>query len=152
MKKYLWAVSTAVLLAPNIALSSNEQNNVQATESNLQSSESQEQSKSVSLYSLRATSFIGADVKNYQGEAIGEVKDLVVSRDENQVLAVLDVGGFLNMGEHRVAIPLAELRIYNGGADVRANKTEAQLKSMQEFDYGKPYHTSRVSSEISTIN
>jgi hypothetical protein len=54
---------------------------------------------------------------------------------------VLDVGGFLGMGTHAVAVPLDELQVFRDeGADLRIYLpwTQAQLEALPEFDENDP--------------
>lgn len=50
--------------------------------------------------------------------------------------AVLDVGGFLGMGEHRVAVPMDDLKLYSMGTDVRVYLpwTKEQLEAQPSYD------------------
>lgn len=58
---------------------------------------------------LRASEFVGLtgyDVVNQEGENLGEVQDLVFDLEQGVVsYALMDVGGFLGVGENTVAIP-----------------------------------------------
>jgi sporulation protein YlmC with PRC-barrel domain len=47
-------------------------------------------------------------VKNEQGERIGKIEDVIVSPDGKVTMAVLEVGGFLGIGDRRVAIPVEQ--------------------------------------------
>lgn len=56
---------------------------------------------------LSSSSLVGTDIKNLQGENIGEIKDLMIDwRNGTVAYAVLTFGGFLGMGEKLFAIPL----------------------------------------------
>ena len=50
--------------------------------------------------------------------------------------AVLDVGGFLGMGEHRVAVPMEDLMLYTKGTDVRVYMgwTKDQLEAQTSYN------------------
>ena len=59
----------------------------------------------------KATGLIGMEVKNPQGEKIGQIKDLVLDLNTGQVsYAVLAVGGFLGIGEKLIALPPSALQ------------------------------------------
>jgi hypothetical protein len=49
---------------------------------------------------FRASKILGANVKNIAGETIGEVKDLVLLRDNEVLQAIVSVGGFLGIATH----------------------------------------------------
>ncbi|WP_299971095.1 PRC-barrel domain-containing protein [uncultured Roseobacter sp.] len=52
---------------------------------------------------------------------LGEVNDVVLSRDGEVKAVILGAGGFLGMGEHRIAVTMDELKILRPreGGDVR---------------------------------
>src|SRR4051812_42048099 len=56
----------------------------------------------------RASKLIGADVYNESSDKIGKIEDLILSPDGTLSVAVVDVGGFLGVGKHRVAIPVRQ--------------------------------------------
>jgi sporulation protein YlmC with PRC-barrel domain len=64
----------------------------------------------------RASKLIGKSVTNEQNQRIGEVNDIIIGKD-GQTYAVLEVGGFLGLGEKLVAVPYRSLQV-----DERANK------------------------------
>jgi hypothetical protein len=54
----------------------------------------------------KGSAFIGADVKNLQGENLGDIKDIVIDRASGRIVyAVVSFGGFLGLGEKLFAIP-----------------------------------------------
>lgn len=58
--------------------------------------------------------FLGAAVKNPDGETVGEIHDLMFDKSGNISTVVIGVGGFLGMGEKFVAVPYAALLIGPG--------------------------------------
>jgi sporulation protein YlmC with PRC-barrel domain len=64
----------------------------------------------------RASKLIGKNVSNEQNQRIGEVNDIIIGKD-GQTYAVLEVGGFLGVGEKLVAVPYRSLQV-----DDRASK------------------------------
>jgi sporulation protein YlmC with PRC-barrel domain len=81
---------------------------------------------------LRASKIIKQDVYNDQNRKIGKVEDLVIAPDGSLSVAVIDVGGFLGIGKHRVAIPVKQFtqitpKVVLPGADKDA------LKKLPEF-------------------
>jgi sporulation protein YlmC with PRC-barrel domain len=83
----------------------------------------------------RATSLIGAEVKNKDGESVGEVEDLIVTGKDNLFSAVVTIGGVLGIGEKRVSIPYDDFEISPDGETVYLSMTEAELDALPEFDY-----------------
>jgi sporulation protein YlmC with PRC-barrel domain len=60
------------------------------------------------LRDVRLSQLIGEDVRNRQGEDLGDVKDLVIDTSENQVkYVVIEFGGFLGLGQKLFAFPLS---------------------------------------------
>lgn len=90
-------------------------------------------------YSARASDVVGADVVNASHTEIGEVDDVIYSRSEKELQAVIHVGDFAGMGGKLVAVPLDELRM-DGHGNVYLNTTEAELKARPSFAYyqGEP--------------
>lgn len=96
--------------------------------------------------------FLGADVKmranaeerreaREEGEKAdrpeGEIDDLVIGPDGKIRWAVVDVGGFLGIGEKSVAVPISALDCQPKDQDealVTVSATEKQLKALPEFD------------------
>ena len=59
---------------------------------------------------LSASTMIGDDVVNAEGQNLGEIKELMVDLEVGQIAyAVLSFGGFLGLGEKLFAIPWAAL-------------------------------------------
>jgi sporulation protein YlmC with PRC-barrel domain len=59
----------------------------------------------------KASKLIGMDVKNEQGEDLGDIKDIVINLDSGTVsYAVLSSGGVLGVGEKLLAVPLTAFK------------------------------------------
>jgi PRC-barrel domain len=52
----------------------------------------------------RSSESIGQAVFNRAGERIGEIDDLLIDKGGRVLAAVIGVGGFLGIGEHKVAV------------------------------------------------
>jgi sporulation protein YlmC with PRC-barrel domain len=84
----------------------------------------------------RASKMIHTDVYNEKNEKIGRVDDLIVAPDGSLSAAIIDVGGFLGVAAHRVAIPIQQFKqIAPKAILVGANKDA--LKKLPEFEYAK---------------
>lgn len=73
---------------------------------------------------------------------IGEVRDIVMSADGKTRSILLDIGGFLGIGEHTVAINMDQLVLVNDADDegdffVVVKATKEELMNAPEFDYDK---------------
>ncbi len=90
---------------------------------------------------LRASSVIGADVRNMKNEDLGEIEDIIVSQKGTGAgtqYVILSRGGFLGLGEKRVAVPWDELKVTTEGDDpvFVLNISEDALKNAPNFDRG----------------
>jgi len=84
----------------------------------------------------RATKVIGSAVQNDAGDKIGTVDDLIVTRNDRVMYAVLSVGGFLGVGDKLVAVPFASLQ-FAPDHTLLAGATKESLKSLPKFTYAK---------------
>ena len=78
----------------------------------------------------------GARVYGANDEDIGEIGELVLSGDNMIDKAIIDVGGFLGLGEKPVAVSMDDLTIMRGENDIRVyvNSTEEQLEEMPAYE------------------
>ena len=84
----------------------------------------------------RASKLLRASVYNDNDQKIGKVGDLIVAPDGTLSVAIIDVGGFLGIGTHHIAIPVEQFtqvtpKIILPGA------TKAALKQLSEFKFNK---------------
>jgi sporulation protein YlmC with PRC-barrel domain len=79
---------------------------------------------------------MGKAVYNDKNEKIGDVNDLIFSRNNAASFAVIGVGGFLGVGEHDVAVPLSHIK-HESDKLILPGATKEALKSMPEFKYAK---------------
>jgi sporulation protein YlmC with PRC-barrel domain len=78
---------------------------------------------------------MGKAVYNDNNERIGDVNDLIISRN-NSSFVVIGVGGFLGIGEHDVAVPLSHIR-HQSDKLILPGATKDALKAIPEFKYTK---------------
>jgi sporulation protein YlmC with PRC-barrel domain len=83
----------------------------------------------------RASKLIESDVYNDTGDEIGELDDIVLGADGKANFAILEVGGFLGIGERLVALPFESLKIDKAGKIVLPGATKAELEKLNEFKY-----------------
>ncbi|WP_416758154.1 PRC-barrel domain-containing protein [Roseateles sp. So40a] len=83
---------------------------------------------------FRATKLLKQDVYNDKGEKIGSVDDLVLAPDGTLSTAIVNVGGFLGMGKHLVAIPVKQFTHFAPKA-VLPKATKDELKALPKFEY-----------------
>jgi sporulation protein YlmC with PRC-barrel domain len=83
----------------------------------------------------RASKLIGSSIVNDQNEKIGTIEDIIIGRDR-VLFAVLQVGGFLHLGGHRVAVPYQSLVLDESGSKIELpGATQEALKKLPEFKY-----------------
>ncbi|WP_322867903.1 PRC-barrel domain-containing protein [Aquicoccus sp. G2-2] len=96
--------------------------------------------KTVAHKDLSADMIQGATVYDVDDNNIGEVSKLIMSEDGKINAAVVDVGGFLGMGEKPVELQFDRLTIIrkDDGNDVRVyvDATEKALKQMPDYEEG----------------
>lgn len=87
---------------------------------------------------MTAENLDGARVYDSNDKWVGEISDLVLADDGQITDAIVDVGGFLGIGEKPVALKLSDLQILrqDGSEEVRIYTAlaEEELKSMPEFE------------------
>jgi hypothetical protein len=90
------------------------------------------------LETRSAREVIGAEVVNARGETIAQVSDIVSARaGGDQLYAVLEVGGFLGIGEKMVALELDQLEVAEDDKILLPPAVEGQLERMPIYDRDK---------------
>lgn len=79
---------------------------------------------------------IDKKVVNEKGDKVGKVEDLIIAPDTFLSYAVIEVGGFLGMGEHRVAVPVKFFQMQDEHI-VLDGATKDLLEKMPAFKYSK---------------
>jgi hypothetical protein len=81
-------------------------------------------------------SVLGKAVYNDQNAKVGTIRDLIVAPDGSVSAAILAAGGFLGVGTHDVAVPIAALDVREGNLYL-AGATKEALKATPAFQYAK---------------
>jgi hypothetical protein len=80
----------------------------------------------------------GMSVYGSDGETVGEVGDIVLTEEGEVHAVVVDVGGFLGIGEKHIAVSLDRLLTdqdsENGELRLTVDHTQEELESMEEWD------------------
>jgi len=83
----------------------------------------------------RATEIVGKTVVNFEGENVGEIKDLMVNHADGQVTyAILSFGGILGLGDKLFAVPWVSLSHDKTNNRFRMNANKDLLKNAPGFD------------------
>ena len=84
---------------------------------------------------LSATTIIGDDVHNPQGEKLGNIKELMLDLDTGHIAyAVLSFGGFLGMGDKLFAVPFEALQLRPDRHEFVLDVPKERLKEAPGFD------------------
>jgi len=79
---------------------------------------------------IRARKVIGTNVKDPSGEKIGEVEDVMLDKESNNIIfAVVGFGGFLGVAEKYHPIPWSALEFDENADAYVVNYTKEQLQS-----------------------
>lgn len=82
----------------------------------------------------RASKLIGATVHNEFDEKIGKIEDVITTPKGDLSVAVIEVGSFLGLAKHRVAIPIRQFERLAPKA-ILPGATKTALKNMPKFEY-----------------
>ena len=85
---------------------------------------------------MRISDLMDADIKNDEGETIGEVSDAIVSPSDKLTYAIIGVGGFLGIGERMVAVPVDILQPGEEEDElVLPGATKESLENLPAFEF-----------------
>jgi sporulation protein YlmC with PRC-barrel domain len=93
----------------------------------------------------RASKLIGLNVYNAQNEKIGDINELMADSSGKIDLVVIGVGGFLGMGEHRVGLPLSQVKFVN-----EPMKTSSTTSTPQQRTTGSGTATTTTTTTTSS--
>ena len=82
-----------------------------------------------------AKKLIGRNIKNADGDTIGEIKSVYISSGGTVDSVMVGVGGFLGVGEREVQLAWKDLQVADNGEKVTVNMTKDQLKAMAPYNY-----------------
>lgn len=82
----------------------------------------------------RASKIIGTDVRNRQGQKIGDIKDVVLDAGGQIAYTVVSTGGFLGVGDRMHAIPWTALQKDGTNNYFVLDMDKERLKSAPGFD------------------
>jgi sporulation protein YlmC with PRC-barrel domain len=86
---------------------------------------------------IQATDLMGKSVYGAESESIGEISDLILEEDGKTRVALIDVGGFLGVGEKTVGIPFDQLQISkaeDGSEQVKVAMSKADLEQLPAIE------------------
>ncbi len=86
---------------------------------------------------ISAEDFVGTTVYGANDENVGEIGDVILSQDGQIDAVLVDVGGFLGMGEKQVALGMDNLQFMadeDGNLYLYTNLTKEQLEAQTAYD------------------
>lgn len=84
---------------------------------------------------LSASTMIGTEVRNPQGESLGKIEEIMLDLNVGRVAyAVLSFGGFLGMGDKLFAVPWAALEVDHVNEQVVLDADKERLENAPGFD------------------
>jgi len=84
---------------------------------------------------LTASSIIGDEVLNRGGEKLGKINDIMVELSNGKIeYVVIELGGFLGMGEKYFAVPFALLKVDAENETFVLDQTKEALQAAPGFD------------------
>ncbi len=82
---------------------------------------------------MEGSHLIGLSVRNSANESIGSIDDVLVDADGRVRQVVVSVGGFLGIGDRKVAIGWDQLRFDRQRDIAMVNLTKDQVRAMPEY-------------------
>ena len=85
---------------------------------------------------MRASKLIGATVVNMSDETIGDVNEILLTKDGKVAAVIIGVGGFLGIGAREVALSFDSVRTLpdqSNNLKLVVNATKDQLKAAPEW-------------------
>ena len=87
---------------------------------------------------LSTETLLGSDVKNPQGQDVGDLKHLMLDPHTGRVMyAVVAIGGFLGMGEKTVVVPWHALEVARDGKSLVLNVSPQMSPPVSAYEKGK---------------
>lgn len=100
---------------------------------------------------LTSEQLLDMKVKGAQGEDIGEVEQLVIDPSSGRVQSVVvSVGGFLGMGDKKVALPWNQVQIGQDKETLTTQATKQQLETAQAWQDPSEQTASRPAGSTAT--
>ena len=79
---------------------------------------------------------LGHEIYNDNKEKVGAVEDIIIAPDKKVSYVIVEVGSFLGMGGHYVAIPIGHFK-EDGDKLILPGATKDVIKSLPKFEYAK---------------
>jgi len=119
------AISVLSMLLPAASRAGGDTRSGKAAESTAQKSQAAAQT----LRLAKVTNLMGMDLQNEQGGGIGEIETLMIDLTSGRIAyAILEVGGWLDIGDEHLAAPWHALSMQPGAQVMTLTVDKAKLK------------------------
>lgn len=95
-----------------------------------------EEMKAVALGWSVKKQILGQYVYNEQNQRVGKIDDLIVAPDTAVSFVIVGAGGFVGLGRHDIAVPVAQLK-QQDGKYVLPGATKEAIKALPKFEYAR---------------
>lgn len=87
------------------------------------------------LQEMTAETLTGAPAYDTKDDHIGEVSEVIVNTSGGVEALIIDVGGFLGIGEKPVELPMADVKIHKAEGDIRVTTlmTHEELEALPDY-------------------
>ena len=79
---------------------------------------------------------LGNEIYNDNKEKVGTVEDIIIAPNKTVSYVIVEVGSFLGMGGHYVAIPIGPFK-QEGDKLILPGATKEVIKGLPKFEYAK---------------
>ncbi|MGG7056612.1 PRC-barrel domain-containing protein [Nitrosomonas sp. ANs5] len=86
-------------------------------------------------YDINAKKLMDMNVVGQDGKKLGKVDDLILSKKDKIVHAIVSVGGMLGVGGKLVAVPFQDMNINKAKEEAIIGLSEQELEKAPEFKY-----------------
>lgn len=77
-----------------------------------------------------------ANVRSPDGDVIGDINDLILDAETGKLIAaVIGVGGFLGIGEKRIAVPWERLTINYDAQEIVSDLTKEEAEAAPQYEF-----------------
>lgn len=129
---------TAALFLGSAAFAAEPTTNPSAPQNGAESSKVVGVKLSNPVHTSKASLLVGKDVKNFQGETLGKITDMIVDLESGRlIVVVISSGGFLGIGNELSIVPPSALRLVDGGNELQLDVTKETLRKAPHFKSGE---------------
>jgi sporulation protein YlmC with PRC-barrel domain len=108
-------------------------------------------SASEGLMNKTAGELKGTEIVDARGEELGKVDKVVIDRATGQPHVVLEVGGFLGIGDEAVTLPLDNMSLLDGKLAIPGHREEEQMKKRPQYREEEYVEVKRESTLASAL-